>query len=60
MWFYGLWLFYRDASASVTDRVKPSDDEDEQKHTVAVTLMLLDLIALTMMLHLSGGAGESI
>lgn len=50
---YGFWLGRRDATSDVA-----TTDHDHAKHAVALTLMLLDLITLTLMLHLSGGIGN--
>ena len=63
---YGIWLFfvrpkYRLAEtidiAELPDDVHPLD-ASRNLHTIALALMLLDLITLTAMLYFSGGAGN--
>ncbi|MDE0866553.1 MAG: ATP-binding protein [Rubripirellula sp.] len=65
---YGVWLYtlkpIDNASAPRTDRgvdpqtTRHQNQESAILHTVALALMLLDLLTLTAMLYYSGGAGN--
>ncbi|MEO1528626.1 MAG: ATP-binding protein [Planctomycetota bacterium] len=54
---YAIWLRGNSAAAKPID-VEPDDREDLAVKSVALGLMVLDLVTLTAMLYFSGGAGN--